>query len=697
MASGYKKTGYEIHAEDKTGPGTASARRNLQAVGEQLRSLQSVGDALRAAFTIAAGGALAQFTERVINSAAALDDYAEITGASVENLSRFDQVAGITGASMDNVSAGLVKLAGALAGTDEETKGAGRALDALGLKMEDLRGKDPAEAFRLIAVEMSKFSDGMGKTQLAADLLGKRLGPGLLPFMKDLVELGDVNARVTAEQAAQAEKFQNEVRKLQMGFSNYSQAIALDLLPLLNETVNMFKTGGEEVSQFDGSFKPLGETLRAATLFIGNVGFVLKGVGTEIGGVSAQIAAFAKGNFSEGLSIGKMMREDAARARKEFDEWERHILSLGDRKRNTGGQEPPKLSLDYTQAAEKKSSSSAKQATDSFKDMADAINAAHENAINWIKSGEEVEQLLRDHAKAYSDLAAPIEERALQAERELENYGLTETQIERTTLARLEEARAIAAGNGASAEALAYYDREIAARGRLVAALAGREVKQATEEGAKQATQEWKSAADNIERSLIDALLRGFEGGNNIAENFRQTLYNMFRTMVLQPMIRPFIEPLAQGMSGLGDLLGKGAISLLTSLFIPSARGNVFAAASLSALSGRVLERPTLIPFALGGALAGEAGPEAIMPLRRGAGGRLGVDAYGGNNLQVKVNVEVINQTPAQISTESKMVDGVQQLKIFVRDIVRESIINGEQDAVMRTSFGANRRGIQRG
>ena len=61
----------------------------------------------------------------------------------------------------------------------------------------------------------------------------------------------------------------------------------------------------------------------------GNVAFVLKGIGTEIGGIAAQAVAFLSGDFGRAAEIGRMMTSDAQAARAKFDAWEASIMAVG--------------------------------------------------------------------------------------------------------------------------------------------------------------------------------------------------------------------------------------------------------------------------------------------------------------------------------------------------------------------------------
>jgi phage-related minor tail protein len=63
--------------------------------------------------------------------------------------------------------------------------------------------------------------------------------------------------------------------------------------------------------------------------------------------------------------------------------------------------------------------------------------------------------------------------------------------------------------------------------------------------------------------------------------------------------------------------------------------------------SGGVINTPSYFPLSGGGlGLAGEAGPEAIVPLSRGADGRLGIAGGGGQNNGSGGNVTVHIATP---------------------------------------------------
>mgnify|MGYP001369130512 CR=1 FL=1 len=69
---------------------------------------------------------------------------------------------------------------------------------------------------------------------------------------------------------------------------------------------------------------------------------------------------------------------------------------------------------------------------------------------------------------------------------------------------------------------------------------------------------------------------------------------------------------------------------------------------------GGIVTRPTLFPMANGAGLMGEAGPEAIMPLRRGRDGKLGV-AGGGNTSIVIEGSQIVIQGDANRQTQQDL------------------------------------------
>lgn len=89
-----------------------------------------------------------------------------------------------------------------------------------------------------------------------------------------------------------------------------------------------------------------------------------------------------------------------------------------------------------------------------------------------------------------------------------------------------------------------------------------------------------------------------------------------------------------------GRLLG-GSVEALIGAAMPFADGASFAQGRVMPFArGGVVTAPVSFPMRGGTGLMGEAGPEAIMPLTRGADGKLGVKAEGGGRAaHVTINV----------------------------------------------------------
>lgn len=164
-----------------------------------------------------------------------------------------------------------------------------------------------------------------------------------------------------------------------------------------------------------------------------------------------------------------------------------------------------------------------------------------------------------------------------------------------------------------------------------------------------------KKLSDDIGGAFREGFVNLLEGKDNALDKLGESLKKKITASVadalydatLKPAVEAFSNWLPGAFKGIlsggsgggstGSSAGSGGswfgslVSGVMSIFgIASAKGNVFASPGLHAYANSVVNQPTFFPFANGIGLMGEAGPEAIMPLRRGADGRLGVSAPGG-------------------------------------------------------------------
>jgi hypothetical protein len=137
---------------------------------------------------------------------------------------------------------------------------------------------------------------------------------------------------------------------------------------------------------------------------------------------------------------------------------------------------------------------------------------------------------------------------------------------------------------------------------------------------------------------------------NDVAGILMQESAKMIATYIAIGIARQFAGFFGGG-SNADPLKGVGGADWMK-YTTPNANGNMYTSngivpfANGGMFTNSIVSSPTLFKFADGGVsqmgLMGEAGPEAIMPLKRGPGGRLGVDASGsgGDNIAVTVNVD---------------------------------------------------------
>jgi phage-related minor tail protein len=145
-------------------------------------------------------------------------------------------------------------------------------------------------------------------------------------------------------------------------------------------------------------------------------------------------------------------------------------------------------------------------------------------------------------------------------------------------------------------------------------------------------TRDLTSSANTFARAMTTAFARGIVGAKSF-DDVLKGLALRLSDLSLQMALKPVTTTLANGLS-----------SLFNSLIAPSMSGTDLAKAMNTAkpfATGGVIASPSYFPLSSGGlGLAGEAGPEAIMPLTRGSDGRLGVAASGGGApASVTVNI----------------------------------------------------------
>ena len=255
--------------------------------------------------------------------------------------------------------------------------------------------------------------------------------------------------------------------------------------------------------------------------------------------------------------------------------------------------------------------------------------------LEWL--GKQLEAL-----RALANMEAKKAEDRKAAEREAQAF------IEATTTAEERYQQVLARAQHLHAMGLLSLEQ----RNRVIED-ATRRLADQTESAIKQFEEFGIQAARNLQSAFADFLFDPFDDG---LRGMLRGFVDVVRRMLSEAMAAQLLKALFGKMEGAAEGREGGFWGMLRGFLGSfgggSAKGNVFkGGAMVPFANGGIVKGPITFPMANGQfGLMGEAAPEAIMPLRRGPGGRLGVDA-GGAGRAPEVNIRQITVLdPAELA-----------------------------------------------
>jgi lambda family phage tail tape measure protein len=213
-------------------------------------------------------------------------------------------------------------------------------------------------------------------------------------------------------------------------------------------------------------------------------------------------------------------------------------------------------------------------------------------------------------------------------------------------------------------------------------------------------SKEWSG----LVKGFVSDLVGGLRQGKSLWESFGDAVNNVL-DKIIDKLLNQFIDAIFtsnKAASGIGGGIGGGAggggflggiLSWFGGLF--SAKGNVFDGgvsgfAKGGSFTNSIISSPTAFAFGKGGSnlgIMGEAGPEAVMPLKRGPNGSLGVQMHGGGGAANQNNITIAPVINVEGSSGNEAQDQKQAARISeaVTDAVNKIV---DERMLANTAYG---------
>lgn len=214
--------------------------------------IASIGSTLTKSITVPIMGAVTALSALSVKAAMAADeigDTAAKLGLSAEQLQEWNHTARISGVATESLQKGFIKVNSILG--DIATGNGDKLTDslaAIGLTVDDLKGKNADQAFEIIRKSLAGVKDESLRVGLANEFFGDKLGADLLPMLSseeqaisDLRNEARELGIITNEQAETAGHFTDSLDRTKQSLSSLAMDVAVLVLPALEYLLGIIR------------------------------------------------------------------------------------------------------------------------------------------------------------------------------------------------------------------------------------------------------------------------------------------------------------------------------------------------------------------------------------------------------------------------------------------------------------------------
>lgn len=518
--------------------------------------------------------AFASWIKGAVDAADEASKLAKSAGIATKDVAGLKLAFDLGGVGADSMGKVMGKLS-------KEISEGSKVFDTLGVKTKNADGTlrstkdvlyDTADAFQ----EMGASTLTTAK---AIEIFGKS-GAEMVPMLLDgseglreMAEMAEELGLVIDDQTgAAAEKFNDTLDLLGSVSKGVANQLMAQMLPTLNNLAGSMLNTVRSSDLVSQAAQGIGTAFKLLYSGVATVIGGFSAFGTYLGSLAAAAVMVANGEFKQAYATLNEGWKDAGSivkttAKTIEDAWQgtgdttvKQAIAVNEALTGTtqttkdyeaAVKASEKASKDAAAAAAKQAAEQLKIVTDLAKARSDARQAEEKAIADWERT--ETERRNKEVRASQDALAA--------AQLEYDTQGMLRSEIAALTLQRLADKQAAFTVGSANYEAVQL---EIEAQKELVAVLQKGEVREASKKSAQDAAAEWQKTADQIGQGLTDSLFRAFESGKGFFRVFWDGIKNLFKTTVMQLLIKPVqtaVTGAVGGMLGLPAAAGTGGSS----------------------------------------------------------------------------------------------------------------------------------------